>query len=559
MHGTTGYDFLHTVNQLLVHDRGVMQLGEFYASVTGISGDWPTVLRRHKRKVTAELFNAETDRLTRQLEKLASADRWGRDLAPEALRAALIEVTASLGVYRTYIVGHPAGWRDRRHIASAMDRAEKNRPHLSDALSFLGRVLTLDFPPGLPTVKQQAWLTFVKNWQQFTGPVMAKGGEDTAFYVYNRLVSLNEVGGDPTGPGLSPGEFHRFNRGRLARWPHTMNATSTHDTKRSEDVRARINVLSEIPDLWAQAVAKRLVRGRPVPEDNMEYLFYQTLVGAWPLDPAQTPLFLKRLGAYLIKAAREAKRSTDWFDPDAAYERALQEFAATVLATGENNRFLPDFISFERITAAWGYINALAQVLLKIASPGVPDFYQGTELWDLSLVDPDNRRPVDFALRARLLDEMRQAPAALTGELLSSWRDGRIKLYLIQKALHFRLAHRDLFAGGDYLPVAVSGPVEEHVCAFARRRAGEWALVAVPLHPALLHRNDLTGPSFWPADPVWKGNMLYLSKDAPGRWWNIFTGELLDAGSDRVLPLIEVFAGFPVALLTNRPGMEGSS
>jgi len=318
-------------------------------------------------------------------------------------------------------------------------------------------VLYLDFSSDLTTEQKEAWLHFVLQWQQLTGAIMAKGFEDTALYNYNRLVSLNEVGGDPDLAGASIKDFHHFNLVRVKRWPHTLNTTSTHDTKRSEDVRARINVLSEISAEWQQHLTqwsqwneprKRKVNGLPIPESNTEILLYQTMVGTWPLSEEDIPDFRERLKAYAIKAAKESKIFTSWLSPNPEYESALTAFVEDVLQS-TNIEFLEDFLQFEKRIAYYGALNSLGQVLLKITLPGLPDFYRGTELWDFSLVDPDNRRPVDYKRRMKLLyglvQQETQGQQSLAKQVLKFWEDGRVKLYVTYKALNVRRAQKDLF------------------------------------------------------------------------------------------------------------------
>lgn len=575
--GTTGYDFMHLVNGLSVDTRGMAELTRLYARLSGLNEDYSAVVYQQKQRAMEELFAGEVRTLTRQLGALAKDDRYGHDLTLAELERAIVQVTACLTVYRTYIRHFTVPEQDRRYIICAVKEAARRCPAAGPACAFLARLLLLDFPPGLPPEKQQAWLDFVMRWQQFTGPVMAKGAEDTALYIYHRLVSLNEVGGDPQTVGISVAEFHRRNQARQARWPHTINATSTHDTKRSEDVRARINVLSEITSLWERHVErwrywnhqkKPVVNGRPVPEGNMEYFIYQTLVGAWPLQEAEIPSFRQRLESYLRKAAREAKLYTSWLEPAEDYEKALQKFVTAILSPAADNLFLPDFQEFQKVVAFYGALNSLAQTLLKITSPGLPDFYQNTEVWHFRLVDPDNRHPVDFRTLAGNLTALQQAeydngPPQLLPDLLASWQDGRVKLYLIYKTLHFRREHRELFAGGEYIPVNAAGPKGGHICAFARKQDRGWVLVAVPRLPARLCLSTRSPAALEPPatslllpGELWQESSLTLPGEAPGRWHNILTGEVLAATSagERVhgqntLPLEEVFQNFPVALL----------
>jgi (1->4)-alpha-D-glucan 1-alpha-D-glucosylmutase len=578
--GTTGYDFLNAVNGLFCDRRGAGTLDETYRRFGGVEEDFSAVVYARKRQVLEELFPGEVRRLAWQLSRLAEQDRHGCDLTLPELEQAVIEVTAWLPVYRTYIRNFHVTARDRRYVERAVTAAVERTPAAGPACAFLRRVLLLEFPDHLPAEGKREWLRFAMRWQQLTGPVMAKGYEDTALYVYNRLVSLNEVGGNPQTAGVSVAEFHARNRAVQERGPHTLNATSTHDTKRSEDVRARINVLSEIPGLWAEKLSrwrdwnhsrKPVVDGRPVPDGNMELLIYQTLVGAWPLSEGEVPAFKERLQTYLVKAAREAKTHTSWLNPRSEYEDALTAFATAILEPGEDNLFLRDFLEFQKIAAFFGALNSLAQVLLKITAPGVPDFYQGTELWNLSLVDPDNRRPVDFKTRAELLAALQEREAhglpLLVQELLETWEDGRVKLYLTYKALHFRRANRELFAAGEYLPVEVTKPGDEHACAFARRLGDRWVLVAVPRLPVRLQEAGRATPAEAAADrpPVlkpplgeaaWGETSLILPENSPDRWHNVLTGEALaaalpagTASGSKILPLACVFRSFPAALL----------
>lgn len=571
VYGTTGYDFINMLNGLTTDRDGNPALDKLYAEAGGCGESFAIVAYNQKKKVITELFASEVRSLTQRLVRLADQDRHGRDLTLTALEQALVELTACLPVYRTYISSNEVTTRDRAFIEGALAEAVRRNPTARDACNFLGRVLLLDFSSGIDAKKRKEWLKFIMSWQQFTGPATAKGIEDTAFYLYNRLISFNEVGGSPL-VGISLAEFHRQNGVRLRRWPHTMNATSTHDSKRSEDVRARINVLSEIHGLWSARVErwrvwnapkKPVVSDREVPGGSMELLIYQTLVGFWPLCEDEVGSSRERLHAYLVKAAREAKLHTSWLNPDEAYEEALSQFTGAILEPTPDNLFLPDFLEFQKITAHFGAVNSLAQVLLKVTSPGVPDFYQGTELWHLRLVDPDNRQPVDFARLARLLAALKEEEAGgrpeLLQKLLSSWQDGRIKLYLTWQALLFRRAHPQLFGAGEYLPVQIEGPVGEHVCAFLRRYNREWVLTAVPRLLARLHighgeyGEHLQIPAkLLPQEAVWGDSALFLPAESPGKWYNILTGENLEAVSSargRSLPLKALFRSFPVTLL----------
>ncbi|HEY8131038.1 MAG TPA: malto-oligosyltrehalose synthase, partial [Thermoanaerobaculia bacterium] len=443
--GTTGYDFLDAVNAVFVDTAGLEELDQFYRAFTGIDESFADICYERKKQVIQELFSGEMRALGKKLSAVAMADRNARDFAPVDLTAALTEVTACLSVYRTYIRDDPPGKGERCYIQRAIACARKRAgTSLDDRLFvFLERVLLVDPPEYLQSEREQ-WLAFVMRWQQFTGRVMAKGVEDTALYNYNRLISLNDVGGDPGRDdfdGLR--EFHEQNRRRQEQWPDTLNATSTHDTKRSEDVRARINVLSEIPELWARQVRRwskmnAHLRRDGIPHPNEELMLYQTLIGMWPLNDEELPVIRERLRLYLEKAAREAKKHTSWIAPNAAYEEALLGFGEAVL---NNPEFCGDFVRFQKRVAFYGAVNALSQVVLKGTAPGVPDFYQGTELWDFSLVDPDNRRPVDYERRSAMLRNIKEAQSRGSldfASLLRSWPSGRAKMFVTWKLLELR-------------------------------------------------------------------------------------------------------------------------
>ena len=421
-------------------------------------------------------------------------------------------------------------------------------------------MLRLDFPLYLTTEQRHDWLKFVMHLQQFTGPIMAKGFEDTVLYIYNPLISLNEVGG--SFQPVQVDDFHSFNLNRQKTCPGSMNATSTHDTKRSEDVRARLNVLSEIPGEWqaclqrwsALNLAKKVVvNGNPVPDRNQEVFLYQTMLGAWPLDPAEVPAFKERLQAYLIKAAREAMVHTRWVSPQSNHENGLLAFVDAILDEAGNQEFIKDFRRCSPGLAYFGALNSLSQVLLKIASPGVPDFYQGTELWDFSLVDPDNRRPVDFAKRTQLLKNLKQQEkngrAALVAGLLSHWQDGRLKLYVTYQGLKLRRTYPELFRQGAYLPLAVQGQRQNQVLALARRQDHDWVLAVAgrfftTLTPA---GQPPTGRE------VWGDTEVILPPEAPVAWEDIFTGrvcEAREAATLKHLPLQKVLQHLPLAFLS---------
>ncbi len=561
--GTTGYDFLNSLNGLFVDTPGLEQLDSFYAQISGHQADFAAIIYEQKKLVMRELFTGEIAELSEMLVLLAAADAQGKGLNPDDLAAALVDVTAALPVYRTYIREFSVTSRDRQYIEAALQQAARYGNSSAPARAFLRRLLLLEFPAEMPQGAQQKWLAFVMRWQQFSGPIMAKGFEDTALYVHNRLLSLNEVGGDPAGGSVTVEEFHRHMLARRADMPYTMNATSTHDTKRSEDVRARLNLLTEIPDIWAErvrqwqrwnAAKKPLLGGQPVPDGNTEIFLYQTLIGAWPLNSAEEGAFRERLIGYLVKASREAKIHTNWLEPDEVYEQALLTFARNILddSNGEN-LFKEDLLRLVKPLAYYGAFNSLSQLVLKIVSPGVPDFYMGNELFLYNLVDPDNRRPVDFKQRKELLTELqqREPEAELAQELLQTWEDSRLKLYITWKALELRRSRPWLFNCGAYIPLEATGACREHICALARYADGNWVLAAVPRLPLRLVRRvnpaaltELKAPT---GRECWADTLLQLPPAAPERWQNIFTGEILSAKRQR-LPLAEVLGFFPVAL-----------
>ena len=569
VHGTTGYDFLNALNGVFISARGVKALDDVYARFNGMAQDFRETVHRSKKLIMDTLFAGEMHSLGQHLGRLAEQDRYARDLPRKELRAALIEVTACFPVYRTYARSPELSARDVRHITKALKWAQQRSTEASiPVFDFLRRVLLLEIPPALAGTEREEWLRFLMRWQQFTGPIMAKGFEDTSLYIYNRLVSMNEVGGNPASAGVPVNAFHIRCGTAADRWPHTMNATTTHDTKRSEDVRARINVLSEIPEEWEKrlqqwsrqnAGKRRIVNGIATPAPGEEILLYQTLLGVWPLEGVDLPGLKPRIESYMVKAMREAKIHTRWIRPNIAHETAVKEFVASLLEdpSPDTNAFLADFLPFQRKIAHYGAINSLAQHLLKIASPGVPDIYQGSELWDFSLVDPDNRRPVDYPRRARLLQDLMtmESPGAapLPPELLSTWEDGRIKLFVTYKALSFRRERKELFLDGAYVPLPVTGGVKEHALAFARKRDDAWAIAAVPrLATRLAPPGDFPlGLGVWGARTA-----LRLPAEAPGKWRNVFTGEILHASGGngaKLLHLHAVFHDFPVALLEGLP------
>ncbi len=561
--GTTGYDALNLLNRLFVDTEGYRELEGIHARFTGDRRSFTQVARDAKRRVIAMHFNSEMESLGLELGGLAARDPAAEALSFEELSEALLEVTVALPVYRTYARRGIVGPRDAAILEQAIAEAASNAPSVSRlALAFLQRVLLLD-PAVDPASERRARSAFVSRWQQFTGPVMAKGVEDTAFYRYGALISLNEVGGNPAEGGISLAEFHgaMLERGRSSR--HSMIATTTHDTKRGEDARARLSLLSEIPQTWeralrrwSRAVAADVtdVNGRAVPGPAEQSFLFQALIGVWPPGGRPGPDLPRRMREFALKAAREAKLHTSWLEPDSEYEQALLGFVDRLLAPTTRNRFMPDFIRFCSSLAAAGAVNSLAQLLVKLTAPGVPDLYQGSELWDHRLVDPDNRRPVDFRLRAGMLASLsRLDPAssrAALRELLARWNDGRVKLYVTARTLAVRNQTAALFHDGSYVPLEVTGPRRRHVLAYARRLGRRWAITVVPRFPLSLGVRHTPLPSRL----VWKGTRIVLPSSAPTRFAGPFTGERIEArvvSGVASLAVYDVLARFPVALLVD--------
>ncbi len=564
--GTTGYEFIDAINHLLVFPAGLSSLDALYRRHLGEDEQAHEVRYERKKAALARLFGGEARALRDQLGRLAALERHARDIPLAELGAALVEVTACLPVYRTYVRDGAITPRDAGYVEQALGEARRRAdPDVigEEAFRFLERVLLMRPLSGLSGLRR-ARLQFVLRWQQLTGPVMAKGLEDSTFYIYNPLVSLNEVGGEPELHDAEDGllRFHRFCADRRRHWPGALNTTSTHDTKRSEDVRARIDVLTEIPEAWGEAFRRfdeiatprrGRANGRPVPGPRMDFLLFETLLGAWPYDDEERAGFAERFAAYLLKAAREASLRTSWMRPDEEMERELVRFAGEILADGAFRAAFEEL--FERVAYA-GAVNALVQALLKATAPGVPDVYQGCELWNFSLVDPDNRRPVDYARAARALREVEAGaddPARVEA-WHRAYRDGRIKLHVLRAALRLRRERPRLFDAGAYVPLQVTGPRAAHVVAFARRHEEDWAVVAAARWVARL---GATAPNQL-AGECWGTTAVVLPEDAPARWTDRLSARAgVGPAEGRVsLPVARLFATLPLCLLT--PGdVEG--
>jgi (1->4)-alpha-D-glucan 1-alpha-D-glucosylmutase len=569
VHGETGYHFANVVNRMLVDGATRARMDRVYRSFVEEARHWADVAYECQHLVLRRSLASELITVANQLARLAQTDRRTRDFTYNTLRQALAEVIACFPVYRTYLSA-TASPSDRRYVDWSIAAARQRRSAAeAPVFEFVRLALLAELP--VPEATRGRMLALAMKFQQVTAPTTAKGIEDTALYRFNRLVSLNEVGGEPDAYGAPLRAFHADAVQRARLWPHEMLATSTHDTKRSEDVRARINVLSEMTAAWRKTLErwsrfnrarKREIEGRPAPSRNDEYLFYQTLIGTWPLealDADGSAEYQRRIEAYMIKAAREAKVSTSWHAVDAAYEEALSQFVRAALEPREGNLMLADLISVQQRIARFGLLNGLSQLLCKLTVPGVPDIYQGNELWDFSLVDPDNRRPVDYAQRAALLAELREwgeAPApelaARARALLEHTSDGRIKLYVTWRALELRRRNVGLFSHGEYLALKVTGSRAANVCAFARRRGREVALVAVPRLTLRLLGEDGHAPLGF---GVWGDTLIELPPDWPdGMLRSVFDGTTPPVAvfdGPRGVLAAEVFTHFPVGLLSN--------
>ena len=578
--GTTGYDFLNKLNAVFVNSEDEATLSACYEAFIGEAPSFPEMTYRGRKLAMEQELASELRVLANEINHLTESDWFTRDFTLVGLRQALREIVACFPVYRTYVDPHGIRPEDRRDLdwAVTYGRRRSDRSDLS-VFDFLLGLLTADLGRGRkPTLNRREVRRLAMKFQQYTGAVMAKGVEDTAFYRYNRLVSLNEVGGEPTRFGSSVSAFHRACQDTAKRWPHAMLATSTHDTKRGEDVRARINAVSELAEEWADNVQrwttqnrrhKSDVNGSEAPSANDEYLFYQVLIGAWPVeclgdaepDVDAMEQLQQRMSDFMLKAVREGKVNSSWINQDPAYEQALTAFVDRALDVGGRNLFVEAVGKFASRVAAVGMINSLAQTTLKLTTPGVPDIYQGADLWDLNLVDPDNRRAVDFDRRREMLRALRKQwdggmDAADTTRLLDDWPSGRVKLFLTWRILHAREVLPAVFADGAYKPVDVEGPRADNLCCFLRAHGENTVLVVVP---RLIEPWTRWPEGGWPvgASP-WDGTCLILPQHETAMGLqalrNVFTGEALPAGTPDAdgravrINLAELLSAFPVGV-----------
>lgn len=568
---TTGYVFMNSLNGLFVETSSAKLFDEIYLRFIKKKLNYQDIVYEKKKLIMQVAMSSEINTLGHYLNRISEKDRHTRDFTLKSLANSIVEAIAFFPVYRTYTNHSGVNDRDRRYIEAAISKAKRNNPAISESIfDFLKDVLLLNFPENFSDADKEEWIDFVMRFQQITGPVMAKGVEDTAFYVYNRLASLNEVGGSPDRFGISIEAFHGQNIERGKFWPHALITTSTHDSKRSEDVRARINVLSEMPDEWRghlmrwnrfnKKYKKKTADNQFIPDRNEEYLLYQTLIGAWPFEPMndlEYEPFKKRIKDYMLKASKEAKVNTSWINPNSVYEEGLSYFIDEIMRRSNENLFISDFLPFQKMISHYGAFNSLSQTLLKIVSPGLPDFYQGSEIWDLSLVDPDNRRPVEYEKRIKMLNELarreKEEPLSeLARRLTINKNDGMVKMFLIYKALNFRRENRDVFERGEYIPIEAIGERLGNICAFARRHNGKDVVVIAPMFYTKLSAAD-DSPPF--GREIWKESFISVPfASAEAKYINIFTGktaEIIERQGSSALSLADVISDFPVALLEN--------
>jgi (1->4)-alpha-D-glucan 1-alpha-D-glucosylmutase len=575
--GTVGYEFTNAVNGIFIDARNQKSFTNLYHRLIGESLNVNRLIYQAKKLVMLTALSSEVNVLSHMLDEISSSNRRARDFTRKVLRDAIRETIACFPVYRTYVDerGNISD-RDRDFIAEAIAQAKRiNDSMAPQAFDFLQDILLLrEDNGGTPIHGYRRQLYFSLKFQQLTGPVMAKGLEDTVCYVYNRFISVNEVGGNPGSFGVSVKEFHQGNRERAELWPDALLTTSTHDTKRSEDVRMRLDVLSEIPRPWAATVmrwrrinrAKRktLDEAHIVPDSNEEYFLYQTLIGTWPM-PKKASLapndwalsrevrisYIARIQAYMQKAVHEGKINLSWINPNEEYSETLNRFVARILSPGtasKPNNFLRLMHEFMPKLAWFGAVNSVAQTLLKLTCPGVPDIYQGQELFDFSLVDPDNRRPVDYAHVQKYLEEFGQQEASpeKCRELLNHWTDGRLKMWTTHRALQVRNETREIFRHGDYVEVAIEGERKTHVIAFIRHHEQKAAIVAVPRLSFTLVNGE---PRLATAEE-WGNTRLRVPQEfASSEFRNSLTGERVTVQDNGDLLCSEIFATFPVALL----------
>jgi (1->4)-alpha-D-glucan 1-alpha-D-glucosylmutase len=555
VHGTTGYDFANQVAGVLVDQDAEDAITKVFKRFIGHSLHFGHLVYAKKRLIMRISLANEINVLGNMVDRLSEQNRWFRDYTLEALARAVSETIACFPVYRTYLEpGKPVSPEDRAVVERAVAAAKRRNHAIEESVfNFLRDLLLFRFPENLDEEQRATHAEFVLKFQQFTGPIMAKGLEDTVFYIYNRLAALNEVGGEPDIFGLSVETFHQRNLRRQRDWPDSLLATSTHDTKRTEDVRARMLAISEIPHLWGRSLQKWRTANRrfkeqiddaEAPDAGEEYLLYQTLLGTWPIHvdgvpaPSVGPGFVSRIQAYMAKALKEAKLNTSWIQPNDNWDKAMMDFVARILETSPRNKFLPAFLPVAEEIARLGAINSLAQLTIKFTAPGVADVYQGTELWDDSLVDPDNRRPVDYARRSEMLKQVENVPPS---DLMRCWANGRIKLRLTQRLLHLRRDNAELFREGSYEAINFGGAFTGCAIGFVRRHQDRAIVVIVPRLSSRI--------GFPPVGERWQDTHADLARGLSSLR-DVFSDREVNAENSQ-LKLSEAMSELPFAVFTN--------
>jgi (1->4)-alpha-D-glucan 1-alpha-D-glucosylmutase len=560
--GTTGYDYLNSLNGLFVVTESEQKIKQIYAQFIEKKEELIDVVHSCKKLILIISMSSELHMLAKHLGEVSEQHRWSRDYTQESLRFALRDVIACFPVYRSYIrlSDKQVSGEDKKNIMHAIQRAKALNPASDLSIfDFIESVLLLEDPEGLSEEDILHRRNFIMRFQQLTGPVMAKGLEDTALYRHYPLASLNDVGMNPHSFGISIEDFHKRNEEMRKQWPHTLLTTFTHDTKRSEDVRARINVLSENPQEWQQAIGrwqsynankKNQLDHCDVPDANEEYLLYQTLVGSWPLYPMDASAriqYIERIDKYMSKALREAKIHTSWINVNSDYEKLVSEFIRKILDPHTNEEFLKDFSTYISPIVRAGLFNSLSQTLLKMTTPGIPDFYQGSELWEFTLVDPDNRHSVDYSYRHQLLLSIKEKAvrkSELIDQLLQTPEDGRIKLYLISEVLNFRHAHLQLFQEGSYQPLILEGERAKHAIAFSRVDNEQSLIVIAGRFYTQLFDVSTTAPL---GEKAWKDTQLLTEGVSAGIYCDLLSGQEFQV--DKQISLADLFSKLPLALL----------
>lgn len=554
IHGTSGYDFLGICNALFCKHEHEKIFTQIYKTFSGIRKSPKKIIHDKKQLIIANHFAGDIDNLSHSLKRILNSDRYGRDITMYSLRRALVEIMSHFPVYRTYLAKDKNDDKQKNYIRLAISKAKSSKPELLYEINHIENFLLFNFPPSLSEEEKIRWISFVKNFQQVTGPLMAKGVEDTAYYVYNRLLSLNEVGSNIELFGINKKYFHNFNINRQIHYPSSLNTLSTHDTKRGEDTRARINVLSEIPAEWRSHIKlwsalnkihKPNIDGHCIPDKNDEYFLYQTMLGIYPWDESQIESFKIRIKEYIVKAVREAKTYTAWLKPDTVYEKAYLDFFDKIMCN-DNKAFLNSFKQFSAKISFFGIFNSVSQTILKHTCPGIPDIYQGTELWDLTLVDPDNRTAVDYPKRFNTLREVLKEEhidrIATLQSYLSSPDNGKIKLYLTYHLLRLRNSMSLLFMNGDYETLHINGSHADNVIAFKRSFANESIIVICGRFYTELTPNNMLPLGH----ECWQDTLLLLD-EPKATWKNTLTNE--EFILEHEITIAELLKSFPAAVL----------